>query len=216
VKGIVRAVVVAISLLCLIAAFAGSAAGSGTSSIRMNDNGPNGGRFAPPEYEVNLQTGGPEATWRYAPYTKAPHDVIEDKGIFRSPGKEGIDSTFKVHLSAGSYPYYCSFHGAPGRGMHGTVGVAPLVKLLTPRTAKLTWAEKSSESGDRYDVDWRVKGGTWKHWKNDTRSLKATFGAGDQPVEVDPSEAYQVRVRSLDSKHPSRRSDWSPAASVKG
>lgn len=34
--------------------------------------------------------------------------------------------TFSAQFpTAGTFPYYCEFHGAPGSGMHGTITVTP-------------------------------------------------------------------------------------------
>ncbi|CAN5447010.1 hypothetical protein BH10ACT11_BH10ACT11_13750 [soil metagenome] len=216
-KLIVRALAATASAAAALTLLAGIASGSHPASIRMNDHGPSGGKFAPDRGQATLRASGVEASWSYAAYTNAQHDVVEDKGLFKSPGKSGIDSTYRVQLSAGSYPYYCSFHGLPGRGMHGVVGVAPIVKRLTGTKSRVTWATADSASGDRFAVEWRIKGSKkWRHWKKKTKSFEATFGAGGSPVHVNASKRYEIRVRSLDHTKASRRSDFSPAVRLGG
>jgi plastocyanin len=54
-----------------------------------------------------------------------PHTVTADDGSFDS-GEMGQGDTYsRTFQQPGSYPYYCTFHGAPGgEGMSGTVIVA--------------------------------------------------------------------------------------------
>src|SRR4029078_9230888 len=52
------------------------------------------------------------------------HNIVPDKGkLFGTdslPAGKSYKFTFKAR---GKYPYYCSFHGAPGTGMFGTITV---------------------------------------------------------------------------------------------
>ena len=172
-----------------------------SAAIGFDDIGRYGGRFSPRTKVETISAGaGAQAVWKRLPGSVTAHDVRQDKGLFDSGQPSTSFDHFKVSLSAGSYGYYCTLHGRPGRGMAGTVKVKPKVKRITARRYAITWATRASASGNRYDVDWRVKGSKqWRHWQRSTKSLKATFGAGASPARVDPSKRYQMRVRSLDA-----------------
>lgn len=67
---------------------------------------------------------GTTVTWENK--DSAPHNVIADNGAFKS-GTLREDGKFSFTFTqAGTYPYYCSFHGGPGgQGMSGQVIVEP-------------------------------------------------------------------------------------------
>jgi plastocyanin len=67
---------------------------------------------------------GTTVTWENK--DSAPHNVIADNSEFKSGTlQEGGEFSF-TFTQAGTYPYYCSFHGGPGgQGMSGQVIVTP-------------------------------------------------------------------------------------------
>ena len=75
--------------------------------------------FQPAELTVPV---GTTITWVHE--GRLTHTVTADDGSFNS-GNLGNGDTFSFTFSeAGSYPYYCRFHGSPGGiGMTGTITV---------------------------------------------------------------------------------------------
>jgi plastocyanin len=67
-------------------------------------------------------TAGQTVTWAWAA-TPLTHNIVFEDG---APGSGNKSSgTFeRTFATAGSYPYHCSIHGAPGVGMNGVVNVA--------------------------------------------------------------------------------------------
>jgi plastocyanin len=56
------------------------------------------------------------------------HNIVPDGAKDRPNAAAVMDGPFSIDVvfpTAGSYPYYCSVHGAPGTGMHGTIVVVP-------------------------------------------------------------------------------------------
>ena len=87
---------------------------SGSGKVTVGDN-----YFKPDDIEV---TAGTKVTWSNK--GKILHSVTPDKGKKfgtkeLSRGKS-YSYTFK---QPGTYAYYCSFHGSPGKGQHGTIVV---------------------------------------------------------------------------------------------
>lgn len=139
--------------------------------------------------------------------TDNEHNVVQNKGLFRS-GPPTTEDTFQRVASAGRYPYYCEVHRYDG--MTGTLRVAPSHNGLSAREARVRWASASSNTGNQFDVQFRVDSGPWEIWKEDTRRKSAVFGRDDDPVHVRPSRDYDVRARSEKRSDPSKRSGWSP------
>lgn len=62
------------------------------------------------------------------------HSVTADDGSFEQPLGSNWSSYMHTFDAAGSYPYYCVLHGAPGGvGMSGTVEVTSSGATLSPR-----------------------------------------------------------------------------------
>ena len=62
------------------------------------------------------------------PAASLQHNILPDGGNDRPNAAAVVDGPFSVDVvfpAAGTYPYYCSVHGAPGTGMHGTILVVP-------------------------------------------------------------------------------------------
>jgi len=87
---------------------------SGSGKVTVGDN-----YFKPGDLEI---TAGTKVTWKNT--GKILHSVTPDKGKKfgtkeLSRGKS-YSYTFK---QPGTYAYYCTFHGSPGKGQHGTIVV---------------------------------------------------------------------------------------------
>lgn len=75
--------------------------------------------YQPKQIEVDA---GTTVVWTQE--GQLPHTVTANDGSFDS-GEMGQGDTYsRTFQQPGSYPYYCTFHGAPGEGMAGTVVVA--------------------------------------------------------------------------------------------
>ena len=115
---------VALTTTGALGAFATVPAGAQSSSsgkVTVGDN-----YFKPADIEV---AAGTKVTWKNQ--GKILHSVTPDKGKKfgtkeLSRGKS-YSYTFK---KPGTYAYYCSFHGSPGKGQHGTI----VVKAAAPTT----------------------------------------------------------------------------------
>jgi hypothetical protein len=100
--------------------------------------------------------------------------------------------------------------------MVGKIKVRPIVEVgtLGSRGFGVQWASRTNkQTGSRFDVRYQV-GGRWKVWKNDTASFHGTFGKHRRPVRVKPRHTYKIEVRS-ELESALKKSDWSPALSVK-
>jgi plastocyanin len=56
------------------------------------------------------------------------HNVLPEGGNTRPNLATVVDAPFSADVlfpTVGTFPYYCSVHGAPGTGMHGTILVVP-------------------------------------------------------------------------------------------
>ena len=101
--------------------------------------------------------------------------------------------------------------------MVGKIKVRPIVEpgTLGSRSFGVQWASRTNkETGTRFDVRYQV-GGKWKAWKNDTASFHGTFGKHRRPVRVKPRHTYKIEVAVGAAPNTSKKSDWSPALSVK-
>ena len=145
------------------------------------------------------------------------HNVHQVAGLFRSgnPTKTSFTAAhpYSITPSAGSYTYYCdAIARTNGRQDRGPPIVEP--GTLGSRSFGVQWASRTNkETGTRFDVRYQV-GGKWKAWKNDTASFHGTFGKHRRPVRVKPRHTYKIEVRS-EQQNTRKKSDWSPALSVK-
>jgi plastocyanin len=171
--------------------------------------------FGPANVTKTVGAGGIHWQWDTNGHTFAPHNVRQDKKLFYSGAATSNNTSgFSIVPSAGSFHYYCEVHGTPTSGMQGTIKIKPQISNVTASSFAVRWAPTSSNTGGKFDVRYRVDGGTWKVWKNDTTGRQATFGGSNKPVHVTAGHTYDVQVRSEKSTDTSKTSDWSPAARV--
>ena len=122
------------------------------------------------------------------------HSVHQDRNLFDS-GNPGPGLNFTRKFSAGTFAYRCEEHG--DQGMRGTVRVSPSTAAAPaglPFTVK--WAAAGTNTGNRFDVMYRVGSGPWKTWLNNTSAKSMVFGARSQPVRVARGKSYSFKVRS--------------------
>jgi plastocyanin len=54
---------------------------------------------------------------------RTPHTFTIDEGDIDVTNDHGQSADVTIDLDPGTYPFYCSFHGTPTTGMHGTLTV---------------------------------------------------------------------------------------------
>lgn len=161
---------------------------------------------SPPAASINPNQ--PEAIWQRGALSTGLHNVQSNDRLFRSGDPVAPMPQFSLQASAGTFKYVCEEHST---GMKGVLKLQPIVDVLSPKTAKITWATQNSTTGDRFDVQFRTKGTPkWKDWFENTRRRSATFGANDKPLKVRPQRTYQVRVRSAKGTTAAKESGYSP------
>jgi len=168
-------------------------------------------QFGPKTLTKRFGTGSILWRWDADGTTSIAHNVRQDDKLFYSgPPTASNPSGFTVSPSAGTYHYYCEVHGSPNGGMDGTIRVQPLIQNKTATRFQVEWANGLGETGNAYDVRYRVDLGPWQIWKNDIVAKGALFGYHDQPVNIAPGHTYDIQVRSEKKADPSKVSDWSP------
>lgn len=205
--GTITAAVAALALALAAIAHAGPGA---PATITVEPGGADA--FDPDDVTRNLDRATFEWEWD-SPPTRHSHNVREDSKLFTS-GQITKNGHLTLQASAGSYHYYCDVHGSENGGMDGRIKVRPIAGAVAANnTFRLFWAENGVRSGDRFDVRYRVSGGPWKDWKQNTSQLSALFGSGGSPV-AQPNRAYQFQARSQKGTKNKTASDWSPALTV--
>lgn len=144
------------------------------------------------------------------------HNVVQDQRLFRSgdPAKTGPDpqGMFSVSASAGTFPYFCGVHGGPGgRGMAAVIEVPPDKLTTEPDGVGVEWAVEASDTGNRYDVRFKVGDGRWRTWRRNAKAMSDVFGRDDDPVNFNGTKTYKIQARSTLKSDSSRHSGWSPS-----
>jgi plastocyanin len=194
---------------------------------------PNGeDRFAPGKATADV--GGSVFSWNWENQdTIREHNVRQDRRLFYSgPPDDGANSPFFLSVSAGTFHYYCEPHGSESGGMDGKIRVRPnagpsapddsfLVRWAigeTPapraRAARRWGPQGPTETGNRFDVRFKVGNGNWRTWKTDTSKVRARFGRNDNPVRIRSDREYFFRVRSQKGQNDNKVSGWSPKLTV--
>lgn len=197
------------------------AAALAAAEITVGDN-----FFRPDAVSADVSPAG-ETTfhWEWGPAGLGSanlHNVNQDDRLFRS-GAPKRTGSYDLTASAGTYHYYCEVHGFPGGGQDGTLKVRPVVFPVAARDGgavssgaapvfDVRWASDQTETGDRYDVRYRVKGKKWRTWKEDTEQPSAIFGANG-PVPAKAGKTYEIKARSQKGKGEKKRSSFSPPVS---
>lgn len=116
------AAVVVPTLLAATPAGAAEAPQSGKVPVAVGDNW-----FKPQDVTI---TAGSKVVWTNK--GKILHSVKADKGSPFKPKTLSVKAKYTVKFKKpGTYGYYCTFHGAPGSGQHGTITVV----AATPSTS---------------------------------------------------------------------------------
>ena len=164
----------------------------------------------------NVGAGAIHWQWGSSGSTFAAHNVRQDDKLFYSGRLTNSNPAgYTVVPSAGDFHYYCELHGFRNGGMAGTIKVRPAIFNKTARSFGVRWSAGTNDTGDAFDVRYRVDGGQWKTWKNDATLAQATFGASNKPVRISAGHTYDIQARSELKSNTAKQSDWSPAARVK-
>lgn len=207
-------------IVCGIAVLAGgalalSAAGSALAGLPAPtqvtvEPAPGENRYDPSRVELEIRGDAPPSVveWRWGPGgsgSEAPHDVDHRGGLFRTNLRK--TGTFARTFSAGTFRYFCSIHAE----MTGVVAAEPVHEVADgARLFRVHWASTESNTGDVYDVRYRVGERRWRTWKTDTRQTSAMFGRRGRPESVRCGRRYSFQARSQKAGKPRRRSAWSP------
>jgi plastocyanin len=175
-----------------------SPAGATNEEVTVDDS------FFSPQ-NVTVTTGG-GVSWLKGP-TDLSHSVHQLKGLFDSGDPTNNEFQFDRIFSAGTFPYKCEVHGS----MTGKVR-SRLQLFMDPEEnlPLVTWATDNSQTGGRFDVQYKVGSGEWKNWLKNTIKLEETFGVGGSPVQVVLGKTYTFRARSQKGSEDSKVSGWSP------
>jgi plastocyanin len=170
------------------AVMAGLLAASPVAAVTTNVDANDNRTFSP--QTVNAAVGG-GVHWTASGVDD--HSVHQNDNVFDS-GNPGPGLDFTRTFSAGTFAYLCEEHG--DRGMRGTVRVPPQT-LRAPAGLNFTvkWAAAGTNTGDRFDVMYRIGSGAWKTWRNNTSARSMVFG-GAGPVAVARGKNYSFKVRS--------------------
>ena len=150
-------------------------------------------------------------------FTQQPHNVREagTPTLFRSGDITVGRIDFTRTFSAGSFSYFCEVHRdvrMAGRVRVGVrIGRAPRRLPFTVR-----WAGRRTNTGRRFDVQFRRGSGAWRNWRTNTTTFADVFGKRGRPVRIVPGATYSFRARSQKTvgakTHQSR---WSPSRSFR-
>ena len=187
-----------------------------TTTITVAPNNTN--RFGPGSVTTNVGAGSIHWAWGGTNGTTfAPHNVQQDNNLFSSGAPvKSKPAGYTITPSAGSFHYYCTLHGNPGSDtrMVGTIHIRPTVFNKTASSFGVRWSPGTNQTGNAFDVRYRVDGGAWKTWQNHVTTAQAVFGASNSPVHVGPGHTYEVQARSEKLSNVSKASGWSPSAKV--
>jgi plastocyanin len=192
-----RLIVIAVGLIL----FVPGPASAQTETVTVNNN-----NFLP--FRVHGEPGD-SVQWTWTLTGPVEHNVKQNALLFYSgPPTSEAGHMYTAVFSAGKFDYYCEVHGGPNQGMNGEVFVRPMATDGPEgNTFLVRWAVPNSETGDLYDVQYRIGQGEWQSWKKNTSQLKAVFGKNGNPELVDPGTTYFFRARSQNDEGNSR---WSP------
>lgn len=185
--------------------------GRATTSVELT----NSNTYSPANVTKNVGAGSIHWQWGTNGTTIAAHNVRQDDKLFYSGQlTNSKPAGYTITPSAGSFHYYCELHGSANGGMAGTIKIRPAVFNKTASSFGVRWSPGTNQTGNAFDVRYRVDGGTWKTWKSHVAAAQAVFGANNLPVRVRAGHLYEVQARSEKSTNVSKASGWSPSARV--
>ena len=195
-----RRAVIALMALTLLAP---GSVGAATKGVKVEDD-----RFAPRRVAVRV---GDVVHWTRAGDSFNPHNVHQSASLFRSGAVTPGRINFRARFSSGTFPYLCQLHASVG--MRGVVRVpAAIGRAPAGLNFSVRWANGRTNTGNRFDVQYRIGSGKWRGWRTNTRSVSGVFGKGGRPVRVVNGKRYSIRARSQKKRG---ESGWSPVKSFR-
>ena len=156
---------------------------------------------------VAVSTGG-GVNWAWD-QTDFNHSVHQLKGLFDSGDPEKGSPEFRRIFSAGTFKYVCENH----ESMTGKVR-SKLLLFDDDSMPLLQWATDGSstpsQTGGKFDVQYKVESGEWKNWLKNTTEVQGTFGDGGSPIQLQLEKNYSFRARSQKGSDNTKVSGWSP------
>ena len=152
--------------------------------------------FTPSMVKAGL---GDTVTWRFQ--DAMTHTTTSDQGFWDSGSKTAGQSFSHLFVSAGTFPYHCSFHSM----MRGAVKVG--IKATGSPTSgwRVRWATVQGSGPTTYDVQVRKPGSNrWTTLKDDVTKPSMRYN----PAK---SGKYAVRARTNSGRV---SSGWSPSKSL--
>ena len=139
------------------------------------------------------------------------HTATQNAGFFDTGVVDDGQSKSKVFKWAGTFPYYCIFHGGPGFGMRGKINVP--ARWATPGeqhvgdVQRIRIATEMAPAPLAFDVQMRKTGdATWSPYKQKIKNAIVKFT---------PTAAGEYQFRSRVHRLSNNKvSGWSPAAFV--
>ena len=138
---------------------------------------------------VTVKLGG---SVQWVPGGSGSHNVYEVGGIFSS-GSASTATYFNRLFSAGTFSYLDQSNPT----MTGVVK-AKMKTAASPtgNPFTVTWATAKTNTGTRFNVQYKVGTGSWKTWLSNTTALKGVFGAKGSPIVPAAGKKYSFRVQS--------------------
>ena len=213
-------------MVAAVVALALPGAAGAQTEVEAQGNAFTGGlAFDPADVKVGV---GGVVRWTNTDFF-VPHTATEEHELwdltgtygqtpFNPPGFGPGDSRERP-FEAGTHRYICEVHPT----MRGSVAVAPALepastvlerkpngKLRKRRRVRVTWAPSKPPAGLGFDVHIRRGAGPWREW----RSGKTTAGGTFRTQKG--KETWSVRARLRRIGDPSKATDWSPEAAIRG
>ena len=195
----------AVLMSAVLALLVPGSVGAANRQVVIEDNS-----FTPKNVRIAV---GDLVRWSRAGDAFGEHNVrqINRNPIFYSGAPTSNSAfSFRRRFSAGVFRYKCDVHGLI---MSGVVNV-PVAIGRAPAGLNfgVRWANGRTNTGTRFDVQFRVGSGKWRKWRTDTKTKVGVFGRGGRPVQVGDGKRYSFRARSQKKKSESK---WSPVRSFR-
>src|SRR5437763_2450321 len=113
---------------------------------------------------------GDSVHWSRESGSVAPHTITANNRFFDKTFSAGGTIDFTVDFAAGTFRYFCQYHGAAnGQGTYGMIGFVKVPDLVAaaPAGAPFTvqWATSATTTGSAYDIEYRIGSGAWQSWE---------------------------------------------------
>jgi plastocyanin len=195
----------AVLMSAVLALLVPGSVGAAPTDVLIADNS-----FSPRSIRIAV---GDLVRWKRAGDAFGEHNVRQSNRnpIFYSGAPTSNSAfSFRRRFSAGVFRYKCDIHGLV---MTGRVNVPVAIKgAPAGLNFGVRWANGRTNTGTRFDVQFRVGSGKWRPWRTNTKTSSGVFGKSGRPVRVANGTRYRLRARSQKKKSESK---WSPVKSFR-